>query len=393
MPNLLRVLLLLPLLLGSLGAKAEPMGPERTLESLFEGWGITAERFAPSFLAQVLPSEVERIVGGLTRELGALQAVERSDAGFTLRFAEAEVPARIALDGEGRIAGLWFGAPQPLGAIAEQAAAIAALPGETALLVLSDGETVAAANPDRPLAVGSAAKLAVLLAVKRAVDEERLAWDRVVPLEAAWRSLPTGQLQDWPAGTPVTVSTLANLMISISDNTATDALIQLVGRDAVEAVTPRNAPFPTTRELFVLKAEDNAALRDAWRAGDAAARRALLGRIAEAPLPPAGGLSQEVTADIEWFMTARELCDLLDATTALPALAINPGAIDPEPWQAVAYKGGSEPGVLNLSARLVGRDGRTHCVVATWNGDASLDDNKLVARFRAIVARLAAAAG
>ena len=39
--------------------------------------------------------------------------------------------------------------------------------------------------------------------------------------------------QDWPKGAPVTLHTLATLMISISDNTATDQLIAIVGRDAI----------------------------------------------------------------------------------------------------------------------------------------------------------------
>jgi len=54
---------------------------------------------------------------------------------------------------------------------------------------------------------------------------------------------------------------LANRMISISDNTATDHLLLTVGREAVESIQAAmghsapglNAPFITTRELFVLK--------------------------------------------------------------------------------------------------------------------------------------------
>src|SRR5690606_39753601 len=50
-------------------------------------------------------------------------------------------------------------------------------------------------------------------------------------LEAGDVSLPTGILQEWPVGTPMTIQSLATLMISISDNTATDVLLRVAGRD------------------------------------------------------------------------------------------------------------------------------------------------------------------
>jgi hypothetical protein len=43
----------------------------------------------------------------------------------------------------------------------------------------------------------------------------------------------------------------------------------------------------------------------------------------------------------------------------------------------VAYKGGSEPGVLNLTTWLLARDGRPFCVSATWNNpQARLDESQ-----------------
>ncbi len=126
----------------------------------------------------------------MKRHHGSLIGVDAAEGGFTLRFKDAEVPARIALDADGRIAGLWFGPSQTAGDIDTQVAAIKALPGRTSLLVLTDGKPIAAYDAETPLAVGSAAKLAILLAVKRAIAQKRLAWDQVVALDPAWRSLP-----------------------------------------------------------------------------------------------------------------------------------------------------------------------------------------------------------
>jgi beta-lactamase class A len=210
-----------------------------------------------------------------------------------------------------------------------------------------------------------------------------------VELKPEWRSLPSGILQDWPEGTPLTVATLASLMISLSDNTATDAMISLLGRRAVEKITPRNTPFLTTHDLFVLKAKPNGELREKWLAADVAARRALLDQIADKPLPRASDLEPSPTRKVEWFMAASELCALLEKTADIPAFAISPGPVSDEGWKATAYKGGSETGVLNLSARVVAGDGTAHCVTATWNGDHALDMEKLLAPWRGILQSLA----
>ena len=81
-------------------------------------------------------------------------------------------------------------------------------------------------------------------------------------------------------------------------------------------------------------------------------------------------------------MSATELCDLLEATHDASAFAINPGLADPADWASVAFKGGSDVGILNFSTYLIGKDGARYCIVATWNGDRSLSDAKLAEPYR-----------
>jgi beta-lactamase class A len=367
---------------------AEASPSTRALVDVFGATAVPEDRFSAHFLQQVPHAQVRQIVAGLHQTLGPLARVQQADTGYQLHFARGEVPAHITLDAEGRIAGLWIGPSQLHGNLAAHAAAIQALSGATALLVLTEGETVAAHQADTPLSVGSAAKLAVLQAVQQEVSRQHLRWDTVVPLKARWRSLPSGQLQHWPAGTPVTVATLAHLMISVSDNTATDALIDQVGRAAVETITPRNTPFLDTRELFHLKATAHAPQQVQWITGNHDTRRALLETIAQAPLVTVSDLSTTPAHDVGWLLSAHELCQLLENTAGLPSLHINPGPTPRNDWQSVAFKGGSDTGVLNLSSRLVGHDGRTHCVVATWNHRQALEDEQLMAPYRAIIRSL-----
>jgi hypothetical protein len=379
------------LLVGSSQAAAGAESDRQAaLARLFRAERIEAGWLAPDFLTAVPLARVQELVGELKRRHGALRSVAERDGRLVAVLDGAEVPARLSLDGEGRIAVLLLEPPVDVSrGLDEQVAAIAGLPGQTSVLVATDGQPVAMHEPDALLAVGSAGKLPILKAVDQAVRAGRLAWDQVVPLDPAWRSLPGGILQDWPDGTPVTLATLAGLMISVSDNTATDALLDLAGRSAVEQLAPRNVPFPSTREMFVLKSGSAAALRAAWRRSDSSGRRELLRSIADRPLPAAEELHTEPTLEVEWFFTARELCSLLEETADLAPFRIQPGPADPARWRQVAFKGGSEPGVLNLSTLLEDDEGRRHCVVANWNGETGLQPERLLGPYRAILHALA----
>ncbi|HLL30527.1 MAG TPA: serine hydrolase, partial [Allosphingosinicella sp.] len=220
------------------------------------------------------------------------------------------------------------------------------------------------------------------------------------------RSLPTGILQDWPEGSPITLHSLAALMISRSDNSATDTLLGVLGREKVEALLPalgvgapeRNRPFLSTREAFALKLGDPALLA-AWKKADEAGRRALLphlARVQAAALDPSrhGGRPTEI-GTVEWFASPADLVRTLDwlrrsgDATALELLAINPG-LGPAVARDFAYfgfKGGSEPGVINLSLLLKTRSGRWMAISATWNNEAAALDE---ARFIGLMSRLVA---
>jgi beta-lactamase class A len=78
-------------------------------------------------------------------------------------------------------------------------------------------------------------KLYVLHALGDAVAAGKLSWDQPLTVTAQLKSLPSGVLQYEPEGTQISVLDAAAKMISISDNTAADMLIHLVGRSAVEA--------------------------------------------------------------------------------------------------------------------------------------------------------------
>lgn len=221
--------------------------------------------------------------------------------------------------------------------------------------------------------LGSAYKLYVLSALGRAVADGRAAWDDPLPIRDAWKSLPTGVLQDEPAGTPVPLRRHANLMISISDNTATDHLTNFVGKPAVARemaahgnTDRRNTPVLTTRELFTLKGYRHPELARTYRALPVPLRPAFLRATAAVPLSRIEPWTEpRDLGAIEWYGSPRDMCRVLaglranDDPAVHTALSISDGgvALNRTEFPTVWFKGGSEPGVLTLNFLAERRNG------------------------------------
>ena len=383
------------------------------------------ELFARSFLDAVKPDRVRGLVKDLRDRVGALssiavdEALGPLDARYRFTFDKGyavPVTLRIAPVPPHQVRGLLFGPPVRLAAdLAAVERELRELPGAVSFLLAridaaaggaSNGipavTPLAAVDPERPLAIGSAFKLYVLAELVRAIENRERQWDDVARLDAADRSLTSGTLQDWPAGSPLTLHTAATLMISASDNTATDLLLRVLGDERVEAVqrrtghaTPeRNVPFLSTREMFALTSQAGASLAARWAGADVTTRRAL---AAESAAIPHGALHLPAAVDgpgaidrLEWFASARDLVHAMawlrdhtrDARTApgRALLAVNPGLrLPPTRWPFVGYKGGSEAGVLNLTFLLQDADGAWYALAATWNDPRhAVDQNDLL---------------
>ncbi len=350
---------------------------------------IRAEWFSKAFLAQVSAERVAAIVRQLTAQLGAFEGVRKEGENYVAVFEKGEVPVVIRLDEKGRIVGLFLKPPRSrLHSLREAATAIEKLPGKTSLLVLEGDRPLVEHAAGTRLAVGSAFKLSVLAALMEAVENGDHRWGETLPLRAAWKSLPSGALQDWPAGTPLTLADLAGRMMAESDNTATDHLIHLLGRERVERFAYQNRPLLTTRALFVLRTDPE--LKERWLKGDEAERRAVVREAEARPLPtPEELLAAGADLRLEWRYSTRELCALAYRALKTPLSGINPGLARPEVWKQIAFKGGSDLGALNLTTALVSKDDRRYCVAATWNNPEGVEADRLYAIYGGVLDLLA----
>ncbi|HEY4441203.1 MAG TPA: serine hydrolase [Candidatus Elarobacter sp.] len=381
---------------ASPGATAAPSELARTrVDAMLRTGHADPAWFSASFLAQVPASKIDEIVAQLTAALGKYQSTDGANGTYTAHFEKGADLVLVHLDAANKIDGLFFRPPVLAAKSFDDAVrglTAAAPPGATISYVIREGRSERAAlNASQPLAVGSAFKLAALAAVRDQIAHGKRRWTDVVRLEARSKSLPSGVLQGWPNGTPITIGTYAAEMISISDNTAADTMVRLADDATLIPYAKRNVPFLTTREMFTLKSTEGAALRTAYLAAKTAPeRRVILRKVDALPLPPIDSLVETPILAIEWHYTVRELCDLMNHDADLPVMSINPGPAEAKLFRHVAYKGGSDVGILNLTTQVTTKRGTTYCVSATINDPAhAVAEMTLLAAYKGILGFLA----
>lgn len=420
---------MLRLIVGIIGLMLMTSGPVRAADSatalktraaalieVINGNGTPTTSFSPAFMAAVPQAKLTAINAQLRDQLGPAQTVISINpegvyaAVVDIGFARGTATMRLVVDAAPPhlVTGLLITKVAVAGDSFDKVKAdMTALPGTSGFAVARlDGTaaTLAEHNATRSYAIGSAFKLYVLAEAMRAVAAGERRWDDIVPLSR--KSLPSGFLQAWPTGSPLTLHSLAALMISQSDNSATDTLIAALGRDKIEAMVAtaghaepkRNIPFLETNELFLLKGRGGTALLTQWIAADTAGRRALLSEIGKVDRKTFdyGSFSGPPRAidTVEWFASPNDVARALDWIrrndrdgTGLALLAINPG-IGPAAaaeYGYLGFKGGSETGVVNLSFLVRSKVGAWYAVTGSWNDPAAAVDE---ARFVGLMSRL-----
>ena len=409
-------LALLLLAISSVAGSQAPVSPAfrakaEALVALFNGRTEPEQLFSKAFLAHVPAAQMKGVSRQLTDQLGQARAVGKIEARsamtgtVVLEFERGTLQLNLAVGAAAPhpIEGLLVTGTELKGDSLEAVAReLKALPGQTAFAVAKlDGagpRFIAAEKAGNVMAIGSAFKLFLLAELSRSIAAGERKWSDVAALDR--HSLPSGFLQSWPKGSPLTFHSLAALMISQSDNSATDSLLHALGREKVEALLPkigvtaadRNRPFLATMEAFALKAGRNEEARTGWTKASEAERRALLPSLASTQpdqIDPARLTGAPNAIDtVEWFASADDLVRTMDwlrrngGSQALEILAINPGLGSgvASQYDYLGYKGGSEIGVINMTFLVRTKAGSWHAVSGSWNNkEAPLDEPKFVA--------------
>ena len=142
------------------------------------------------------------------------------------------------------------------------------LGGKTACVVvrMAEGgpEELVTRNADMVFPAASLIKVPLLIEVALQVEFGLLSWETRYTVSDATRVGSDGVLADLSPGLRPTLRDLAHLMITISDNTASNMLLDLVGMEAVNT-TMRNLGLMETRiERRFIDFEARKAGRDNW---------------------------------------------------------------------------------------------------------------------------------
>lgn len=262
-------------------------------------------------------------------------------------------------------------------------------------------------NSDVVQPVGSSFKLWILGALANEVAAGNITWDQTIEFQELYRSVPGGDLRFALPGSSYTVRYFAERMMQKSDNTATDHMFHLVGREQVETAmiemghtNPEiNIPIISTRELALLKfGYTTEELDEIYGLSPDDRRRFLDEDLANVGIDTLADTDQAAPLEIdrvEWF-ASRE--DLANTMNWIDLKAMEPGMLplreiialetqltfDGSIWPYAGFKGGSELGVLSGTWLLHRADGR-HFVLSTGfkNPDGPIDMAAAVAAMEA----------
>jgi hypothetical protein len=392
-------------------ATAEAQRAATTLLPLLQGGNAFADAFSVNFLNSVPPEQVAALFAQMRNQHGMPGRIvsltptpggDRFD--LVVGYAHANVHFHLYVDGAARITGLRVSNITTANdSWVRLASDIDRLPGVVAwgLYRIEEDGRPALITGERnhlDMAVGSSFKLVILATLDDQIRRHRMRWDDVVRIDR--RSVSTSEIVSWPMGSPLTLHTLAALMISQSDNSATDILLHHIGRERIEAFARNNGglsgpnafPMLSTIEATSLKNPALGDVRMRWLTGDAEQRRELLEQE-QAQFIPANvdfSVFNDGPADIdsiEWFASPDSLARLLGWFTtrgsdeARAILAINPGipADAAARWPYLGYKGGSEPGVMAMNLLMRDAQGRAYVAAMAWNNDqAPVDEAAMV---------------
>ncbi len=393
------------------GREAASLKRAQDVAALMSGEQLPAAEklFAPSFLGRLPLGGLGELLARLRARVGNCEQVVRTESiargvesyrmlcehGTVVEFdlgVEPGPPHRIeAWLIRNITATAPSSAPPALGALEAARQALAQLGPQAGgvLVELRRGEPVAHLRhqAERPFLIGSLAKLCTLSTLLDAVDTHQLRWGDVTHLEESDRSLPTGSLAFWPAATPLTIQTLATLLILESDNTANDMLLRLL--DALpSSLRPGGAcdPAPmSTRQYFGLRAAPELAAQHA-AATTPAKRQQILHQLPQLDMDNLGARVQANANKAPltgWTATPDQLAGVLRRLhvqlrrpAAAPVREIFRASSRRDPVLAafpfVAAKGGSDHGLMSHGLIVEAGPDSSWQFVLVWNGHTSL---------------------
>jgi len=338
-----------------------------------------ASHINPYFLSKLPTDKLVGILKGFKKQEGKCVNIEKIDAkNFLYTTDKSQRAMQLYLDKNEKIRGLWFGNAtsygEKLSAVKEE---LSKLPGKTSLSYLKNGKAeLLSHNPDLPLAIELSSSLFLLKLLSQRVNKTKLNWNSSLKLNSKLKSIPGGRLYDWPSRAPVTVQTLATMLMAYSDETAFDHVLNLIGRKNLEKVSPKNKPFLKTLDYHKLRGDKILA----FSKKKIKEKREILKTLEKKSIEELSTVSTSFEIDsIGWFGTTRELCKIIHSIRNEPYASVNPGLAQRGGWESAAFKMGRAPGIIQYTQLVVPKGSKdSFCISITWNyPNGEMDPSKI----------------
>lgn len=200
---------------------------------------------------------------------------------------------------------------------------------------LEHGSEAVGRNDSERYEVGSCFKAFVAAGCCRQVSSGIHSWDDLLRVDPERRVPSSARAEHWPDGSMVTLHEAANAMIAVSDNTATDMVMDVVGHESVVAMIERAGLSGTVvpRSTRAVYAQDEHVRPIACES----TMRDLTGFYATV-LSSRSPLDERAQNDFRWLMRQE---DLEQGTTWPDGMVCyrKSGSLEPPPVFAMAMAG------------------------------------------------------
>lgn len=335
-----------------------------------EAYSDTFQKALPVSQMANLFAEVKRTFGQCNEVIDYVRTTQVDK--FSFRHASGKILDLTLVEKDGVITGLWLLGERPKPITYknwDQVKQDFEQYSDARLLLQKDGKNYLSLNTKKRTPLGSIFKIFILDELSQEIKAGKHTWNEELAINSNWKSLPSGKMQNEDEGTMFSLKHYASEMISISDNTATDHLFNLLGRGNIEKQIKARGltktfgwsrPFLSTGEFFKIRAFLSAPEYRQYAAGSRTERLLKIQRLQnrkndefmksiETWQEPRG------IYDAEWFSTPLEVCALMkkfneeNNQDVLEILSKNTPFVDKDIFEQVLYKGGSEPGVIQMA--------------------------------------------
>lgn len=376
--------------------------------------------FSKSFMNKIKYENLVSVLQGVYSDDGnCTKAIVLSPDGASskaaLRTNTTEQRFIISLDANGLISGLQYvGRSTPkvkINSLEDLKSVLDGLGDISSLYIknYSKNEVASEINANKRLALGSEFKLYVLNYLDQKIALKKYNWDDKLKVYESQKSLPSGILQTYPEGSEFTLKQFAELMISKSDNTATDHLINFLGKENIEntmfglnSFLQDNSPLLTTMDMFRLRTLSSDQV-DSYLKSDVNQKRTFL-------LNLQNNLSRDEVVThlsnwdqpkdiqkVEWYASTSDVCSVVENIkhqadfdqNIYDIMSINTPFvwIENDPYfEYVGYKGGSEPGVMTMTFLVKTKKQDWACIsMGINNQKQSLNETAVADLYHAIL--------